>query len=1155
MIEMKSALTGNGSNRNAAARGLGLGRWLLLVLVAGLGLTGQGKAQSGLTSGTVRGQVLDPQGAAIPNATVIVTNPATGTVRTVKTGADGAYQVPQLNPGTYKIEVSTAGFDKLTAQDVTLTVGQTVTYDAHLTVGGSSTTVEVSTAALLIDQTQTQQANTIDQRQQVNLPNLSRNFAQQLFTLPGAVDSNAASVQDPNVGTGYQSSGASFGGGNGRGNLFTIDGGQNDAGSGAPREAHVPQDSVQEFQVNRNAFAAEFGFTLGSAINVVTKSGTNQFHGSAFGYFHDETTDAVNYFNSFGPTAGQRPFEQSAIFGGSVGGFLKKDKLFFFSSYERQKLDNNITTNFLGTAEAQGLNAQTNGFNGTTCPIPVTQACYFAQLTKFGGALGTAVVGGLGPAFTPVNNPQFVNLVAPDSGTFDGNALSAVQSAPGQNGRYNNFVARLDYTGSEKNTYSLRLAYSQEQNQVTGAGGTPRFTSYVQRLRDQTFTANWNHIFSPNLVNTVRVQVVPHNSATNVPPHGGAEFDFGSLGGPVGTIFDFPYNQAQNQYQFDDDLSLTKGNHNIKVGGSFRPVQFNIFQAFLFGGDYQFQDGTVSIYQLLAGPTSAPSAGQLGLQAFNTAFGYPTTGPTSTNLSGAQLYGVGLPIVLEQGAGNGSYQATEKPLGVYLQDSWKATKKLTLNYGGRFDFDPTPNNYSTTFFGSPRVGLAYDAFGDGKTVVRAGGGLFTAPVLFIVPFTSTVLDGTANHIFATVRTAADSAPQLEGALAIEKSMATAANPNPAVTPAQLATVGINVIPTGPTKLGGAFFSVDPNFKQQYSIQGSASVDQQLAPNLSFELGYIYYAGVHIQQIQEANFVQTGGVDPFIGPYYGPRPGTTQGEPNNTIVQNNETTSAGHSTYNGLTASLTKKYGHGLQFQANYTWSKAIDNVSDYSSQSTPFRPGLLNLDRAISDFNIKNSFVSSAVYTSPSHHGGDSFVRNLYSDFVIAPIVQVRDGVPFTLLFPGIGGTASNGTPATLTTPAQNGNSSHISEARPFHEGRNLGIGPGYGTFDMRISRGIVLKKDSPLRIDLIAQSSNLLNRTNFTSVQNIATNPTVTMNANNVTTSAIQSTAEGNIDLLNGPYNFKGYRPVGASAVSNTLAFKTAAPPRQISFGLELAF
>ncbi len=1093
----------------------------------------------------MRGSVTDTQGALVPNAKVTITNTEKGTVRTETTSGQGAYQAASLIPGTYRVEVQAQGFQKVLAEQIVVSVGETVEYDAHLTVGSSDQTIEVrGNSAPLIDATQAQQANTIDQVQQINLPNITRNFAQQIYTLPGVANSNAPSVQDPNIGTGYQSSGFSIGGGNGRSNLFTIDGGENDYGTGAPRVAHIPQDSVQEFQVNRNSFGAEFGFTVGSAINVVTRSGTNQFHGSGFGYFHGRNTDAVNYFNSFGPTAGTKPFEQAVQYGGSVGGPIKHDRLFFFTSYEGQKLDSAVTTSLINTAAAQGLAGQAQNFTGNSCPAPVTQACYLSQLA---GTSDDPRLRGLGgffltsPIFTPINDPLYRALVSPNDGTFDGNAGGgAVQSAPNQNGRYNNWVSRLDYQPSQANSYLLRFSFTNESNKVLGPGGVPRFTSVLQSIRDYTITGAWNHIFNPNLVNTVRVQVVPFDSSKNQPARpGGAEFDLGSLG-IVGTPFSFPYNQYQNQYQGDDDLSVTKGTHNLKFGGSYRPVQYSIFQGFLFGGQYQYLDGAVPTIALF-GNTPFGNL-QQALGRFNVLHGYAPTGPSTTNLSGSQLYVVGLPLVVTQGAGNGQYNATTNPAGFYAQDSWKATPNLTLNYGARLDIDPIPDNYPFAVFGSPRLGAAWNPYGNGKTVLRAGFGLFTAPTPFIIPFTSTIFNGDGRHIYANVVAAPAQIPQLQAIGGAERSIATAANPNAALTLPQLSSLGTNILPPGPAQRGGAFFSLDPNFKSQYSIQTSAGVAQELVPNLSLELGYLFYRGIHIQQIQEGNFVQNPAlpVDPFIGPFYTPRPGSTFGTPNTQIIQNDVTTSAGNSTYNALTASLTKRYGHGLQFQANYTWSKSIDNTSDFSSQSTPFRPGLLARDRGISSFNVPQTFVANAVYTSPAFHSGDGIVRHFGSDWVLAPIVSVQSGIPFTALVPGIGSNGAGG--------------AHPNEARPYNEPRNLGRGASYSSFDMRISRAIPLGTEF-VKLQGIAQSTNILNRVNFAAVQNIFPNTATTDPVTGLTTSALVQTPRGTVDLLNGPYTLRGFRPANASELTSPLAFRAAGLPRQISFGLQLSF
>ena len=1144
------------------------------LLCTGLACSARLMAQAGFDTGTVKGTVYDPKNAVVASATVTVTNESTGVSKTQKSGADGTYTFPALPPGSYQIAVESPGFSKTVGRNITLTVGATVDYDVHLAVGEALEIVLVTDRPPLIDTQQTQQANTVDTRQVENLPNISMNFNQAIYTIPGVANSLAPSIQDPNIGTGYLASGFSVGGSNGRNNLFTIDGGENDFGSGALRVNHVPLESVQEYQVNRNSFAPEFGFTVGTAINVVTKSGSNRFHGNVYGYFHDQATDAANFYNGLGPSPNTKPFEQSLIAGASFGGAIKKEKLFFFTSYERQKLDTPVVVNLLGTAEAQGIAAQTNGYSGGVCPGQtnayqnVSQLCYLTQLANATqispafadvAALGQAFLNPLSPAsviFKPLEDPILNAIISPNSGIFDGNAGGVVQSPAAPDGRFNNWVSRLDYVPNVNDALFLRFSLMREITQVIAPGGQPRVYSSDNVVRDYTLTTEWTHILNPGTVNTVRAQVVPHDTSDNATPlPGRAEIGLGSLG-PLGTPFPYPYFGHENRFQFDDGISFVRGSHNLKIGASYRPVEYNIFEQLWFGGQYNFTDGTFPIIDIaLAIVGSIFPTIQTDLATFNFINGYSPLGPVATNLTAPEAYVAGLPTTLLQADGNGRWQSWAHYFGAYAQDSWKVTPKLTMNYGARFDYDHEASPVPTSFRVSPRFGIAFDPHNDGKTVVRVGGGLFVAPQIFLIPFYLNLLGTNNQHIILALNTAggtpqpcliAPGTPDLPPAIcatALEQALATLSNPNPELSIAELGAAGITIVPTGPTAINGVFYTIQHNFKPQYSIQASTSVAQQITSTLSFELGYNMYRGVHIEQNAEANYTinPARAADPFIGPFYEPKPGSTAGEPNAVILQNNQFSSIGDSIYHGLTASLTKSYGRGLQFQANYTWSHAIDDTSDYSSLSTPFRPGLEHLDRSTSSFNITHNFVANAVYTTPFRSGSSGVRGKILGDISVSPIVYARTGVPYTLLVPGM---PNNGTNL--------GN--HTSEARPFDETRNLGIGPNFYSWDMRISKAFYISRESDVRLNLIAQSTNILNHTNFSAVNNIFPY-TEAVDPRTGQLTAVVPTAEGNVDMLNGPYNYRGYKPTSAAQLASPLAFTSANPPRQLSFGLQLAF
>jgi hypothetical protein len=1119
-----------------------MNRWILiLAFLASSSLY----AQISFDSAILKGTIFDLSGSVVPGATVTVTNPDTGETRTLKSGEEGDYRIPALPPGTYEVAVEAPGFRKAIAKNIVLTVGQAVPFDVHLALGPVSDVLQVTDLPPLIEPEQTQQANTVNQRQVENLPNIARRFTDLIYTVPGVASSNAPAVQDSNIGTGYLSSGFSVGGSNGRNNLITIDGGENDYGSGAPRVRNVPLDSVQEFQVNRNSFAPEFGFTVGTAINVVTRSGTNQFHGSVSTNFHNEAIDSVNYFNQL-ITPGSKPFEQSVISGATLGGPIKRNKLFLFTAYENQKLDSTTLQDYSGRAEFQPITAQSNGYSADLCPgqpQQVSQLCYLTQLANSGTPLAPLGAGLLAsPIFgPPLADPILNALVSPNEGTFDGviSPVGAERGIPGFNtprGRYNNWVTRLDYL-SGKDSFMVRFSLMNESDNVSPQPPASTFDHNT----DYTLTTAWTHPFSATLVNVLRVQAVPKDTTLNSAPQiGRSEIDLLTGNSIVlGTPFAFPYTADFKRFQLDDSVSWLKGAHTFKFGFSYRPDYYDTTEQLWFGGQWQFADGAIPLIAL------APAALQADLASYNISQGYPAGGPASTNLTAVQSFLAGTPISLLQANPNSNarWRDWDQNFGVYAQDSWKINRKLTLNFGARLDYDAAPTPVPHSLFASPRLGFAWDPRGDGKTVVRAGGGLFVAPTLFMVPFYLNTLGTSGNYINQGALAASLPSPpfpSIFAAWAVEAGKATVADPNPALTPADLASIGWAINPPGPTAFGSVFSTLAPNFKPEYSAQASVSVARELVRNLSLEVGYDFYRTFHIEQVLEGNFQQspcnvvnpaefTAAIDPFVGPCYSPRPGTTAGESNAVIFENDTWTSNGTGTYHGLTASLTKRFGRGLQFQANYTLSRAEDDTSDYSPLSVPFRPGELAKDWAISDFNVTHNFIANAVYNLPFHSGG-GFWSAALADVTVSPIVYARSGVPLTLLVPGLGGIAGNGTIG------------HTSEARPWNEPRNEGRGPAFASWDIRMTKAFYINRERGLKLDLIAQAQNLLNRTNFAAVNNILpADPDFLLPSGGT--------------LLNGPYDVHGFAPISVSQLSQPLAFTSAYPPRYISFGLQLAF
>ncbi len=1014
-----------------------------------------------VSTAALKGTITDQSGAVVVGATVKVTNSERGIERVLATDANGLFQAPFLPPGTYDVRITAKGFETHILKNIVLTVGQIAVVDTPLQVGAVGVEVFITAEAPLVETEKTQQANTIQSRQIESLPNIGRSFLNYVYTLPGVSSSNAPRAQG-NGNFNFGSTGFSIGGSNGRANLITVDGGENEFGDGEPR-FFVSPESVQEFQVNRNGFAAEFGFTSGTAMNVISKSGTNTVHGALYTYFRDQKTSARNYFDRNKTKA----FDQQLYPGMTLGGPILRNKLFFFTSYEFPRL----TT------------ARFRAFTNNTALLnpDAGQTAFLARADSSADANVRRISGLLRGQLTTTNFPDTMKLLTRDEGTFaDGS-------------RDHQLTNKMDYQISSNDTLSGRFSFFKHTETGNECASSPVCTSNRTLLRSHDYTAlvNWTRNVRPNLINQARFQFSPDTAAqtASVNPTG-SELSIGGVG-TFGRSFTAPFNTFEKRFQFEDTMSWIKNGHFVKFGGSYRPVRYNVVNALWFSGTWAFSPG---VYSALSGLSAADQA---SVVAFNGgAAGIPT-------LNGLQSFNLGLPLTYRQGFNNPEWTDWAKFLGLFIQDSWKVSKRFTLDYGVRFDSDSEPKPLKTYNNVSPRLGFAWDPFGDGKTVIRGGGGLFQAPVGYQIDYLTNLLNDSGKYINQIFKITTAAIPIWAAGIKSGKL------PFTGLSEAEVNAVGVA---TGPKSNGRVVFDAASQYKNTYSAQFNFGIARQLARDFSLDVAYNHYRGVHIQLDQEINFKKTGVFIPGIGP------GFTAIDP--TIAQFNNYSSIGNSNYNGMTVSLSKRYSLNTTFQAHYTFSHSLDDVTDYNSAFAATDPTNLQLEKATSAFNVKHNFVANGVFNSPWKTGPDGNVLgHILGDITVSPIVSLRSGIPFSLLLGG------------------DRNGDNHGGDRPIYASRNTGLGANFYSWDMRLNKQFYFNRERGIRAEFLVEGVNILNHTNFQAVNNLS--------------------AGNNPKYLVGPFpagvfNVRGDKNLPQSA---PLGFVSSFDPRRLQFGLKIAF
>jgi hypothetical protein len=951
-------------------------------------------------TGTINGTVTDPSGAAVPKATVIATNVGTNQDVTTTSDGTGSFVITALSYGNYVVKASASGFADAKSPTLVLNVGAVVRVSLKMSVAAAQESIEITGTPSTVDTESTETGSTLNATQVANLPINGRDVSNFLEVAQGS--SNATGFFQGSI--------------NGLENIFTglnvtVDG-QNASrgdingflmteGQEQARVTRASIDSIQEIDFSNSGYGADKGFSLGPQMNIVTKSGTNQFHGTVFEFLRNDALDAKDYFN----TGNKAPLRLNQ-FGGNLSGPIIKNKLFFFVNYEGDRTN---ITNFNALYEIPSAYVRSLPRDPRMDPVfaqmaPIPSGCNVIP------APTSCAVPGTGDPFNPAGGAQLIYSPAALPNDLNENTGSV----------------KIDWNISAKDHIFFR--YNINSSLTNYTFGLNEGQVSPQSLLTQLGKVEEVHTFSPTLLNQFSVGYNRFNSDTNsntpTPLVGFTGFftNLGALPGPN------TFNQinAYNVFEVYDNVSKTAGRHSLSFGVEYRYNQLNEWlrpqQTFYFAS---FND------------------------LVNDA-----------------------PFVLGKIGFPGSVGIVNSNWGFYAQDNWKVTRNLTLSMGLRYDYNTAWSernnvalnfNYNTQAFYppnqslysaplsdiSPRVGVSWDPWGDGKTVLKAYGGMFYMPMQFGFGLVSN------NAAYQSYNVNIFQVP-------IAYPMV-----NPPLPPG---TQNVSIFPQSPR---------DP-----LATNWLVGIQREVFKNTVLSLNYTANKVTHMQ----------AGVS-FAAVNLNPANSVTQARPLPGYASENYNADNLYSSYNAMQVQLKHTIGR-LNYEINYTWSHEIDDlVNVFSGWSDPFTP---SVDRASGDWDVRQNLTGSVVYSFPDSHSSNGFTKALLSGWQGSSILQTRSGLPTNIqLISGFFGLPlrPNYVPGQSTTlgnanwPIGNFNPNAFAmlpgydgdwgtPANTGTVGRNALRGPAFFQWDISAMKSFAIREK--FQVQFRADVFNILNHPNF---------------------------------------------------------------------------